>query len=649
MKTEFEKVLLDETNVEFTYASEFVTDTDKLVYVTGKAGTGKTTFLKYIKETTTKSVVVLAPTGVAAINAGGQTIHSFFQLPFGPFVINDKRLRTRKDSLDNDETTIYNTFRYREDKLNIIEKLELLIIDEISMVRCDTLDVIDRLLRVFRKKNNLPFGGVQVILIGDTFQLPPIADIEQWRILKDFYQSPYFFSSKVVQENKPVYLELKKIYRQKEHEFINLLDKIRVNQITDPELIELNKKYDPSFSTVSSNNHIILATTNAQVHQTNATKLDELTGELKVYPGEITGTFPKDTKGNFVLPTEQYLHLKVGAQVMTLRNDTGEIKRYFNGKIGTISSLDNDKIIIEFPKQTKIILEKATWNNIRYTWNKEKKKIEEEIIGTFIQYPLRLAWAITVHKSQGLTFENVYADLASAFEDGQVYVALSRCTSYNGLVLKSPIHRSRIRTNPRVIEFAQTETPNTLIVQELCSGKADFYYKKVRENIKSLSFTEAYDNFVNAIKYRNDIETALLKRYFIVSASRLGTFKQKLKSTLSDVDTKTKENKYLHDLIAEFEIEKSFLQTRIENQNDALNVLNETNKSLEMQIEYLTSEISFLKTAGEEAIKTIQQHHEENQQKATIISGLESTIMYNNAELERLRNIKWYQKLFGHK
>ncbi|SFS48916.1 ATP-dependent DNA helicase [Sphingobacterium wenxiniae] len=649
MATVIDNIPLDETNVEFNYASDFVKHTDRLVYLTGKAGTGKTTFLKYLRETTTKNTVILAPTGVAAINAGGQTIHSFFQIPFGPFVINDKRLRSSKDFGDTDETTIYNTFRYREDKRIILEELELLIIDEISMVRCDTLDVIDRILRVFRKKPYQPFGGVQVILIGDTFQLPPIADFEQWEILKDYYQSPFFFSSKVVTENKPIYIELKKIYRQKEQEFIDLLNKIRVNQITDIELNKLNQKYNPTFSANGSNNHIILSTTNAQVNQTNTTKLDELKSELKVFAGEITGTFPKDSRGNYLLPTELNLHLKVGAQVMILKNDTGEFKRYFNGKIGKISSLDNDKIIVEFSNQSKVQIEKASWDNVQYTWNKEKKKIEEKIIGTFTQYPLRLAWAITVHKSQGLTFENVYADLGSAFEDGQVYVALSRCTSYNGLVLKSQIHRNKIRTNSKVIEFAKTETPSTLIVQELNSGKADFYYKKVREEIKLLNFTEAYDNFVKAIKFRNDIETDLFKKYFVVTANRLGSFRQKHTDTLNELVTKTQENEELQISVSELENEKLSQQTKINDQNKAIKLLLDKTKDLEKQSEKLKSEISTLTTEKANAEKTIQQHQKTIQGNKAIISKLETTRKSNEQEIERLRNLKWYQKLFGQK
>jgi len=649
MTTIIDNIELDGTNVEFNYASDFVKHTDRLVYLTGKAGTGKTTFLKYLRETTAKNTVILAPTGVAAINAGGQTIHSFFQLPFGPFVLNDKRLRTSKDLGDLDDTTIYSTFRYREDKRIILEQLELLIIDEISMVRCDTLDVIDRVLRVFRKKPHLPFGGVQVILIGDTFQLPPIADFEQWEILKDYYQSPFFFSSKVVVDNKPIYIELKKIYRQKEQEFIDLLNKIRVNQISDIELSNLNKKYNPTFSSNGLNNHIILSTTNAQVNQTNATKLDELTTELKIFEGEIIGIFPKDSRGNYVLPTEQNLHLKVGAQVMILKNDAGEFKRYFNGKIGKVASLDENRIIVEFSDQSKVQIEKASWNNIQYTWNTEKRKIEEKVVGTFTQYPLRLAWAITVHKSQGLTFERVFADLGSAFEDGQVYVALSRCTSFSGLVLKTQIPRTKIRTNLKVIEFAKTETPNTLIIQELNSGKADFYYKKVREEIASLNFRDAFENFTQAIKFRNDIETESFKKYFIVTASKLASFKHKLSNSLKLLEETTQENISLGNSIADLETETSNQQTKINEQNKAIKLLLDKTKDLEKQTEKLNSDISTLTTEKSNAEKTIQQYQKTVQGNNTTISKLETTIKNNEREIERLRNLKWYQKLFGQK
>jgi len=325
-------IQLDKENIEFYNAAEFVRHTDKLVYLTGKAGTGKTTFLKYIRNTTDKNTVVLAPTGVAAINAGGVTISSFFQIPFGPFVPNDSRLRTNSIGTENNET-IYTTFKYSEDKRKIIENLEVLIIDEISMVRADMLDVVDKILGVFRRKPYLPFGGVQVILIGDTFQLPPIADDEQWRILSQFYKTPFFFSSKILEQNTPLYIELKKIYRQSEKEFIDLLNRVRVSQVTHNDFTILNAKYNPTFSGNGSD-YIILATHNQIVNETNLTKLNQLETELFTYQANVTGIFPDKHK-----PTDHILKLKIGAQIMFIKNDTGEYKRYFNGKIGKIKEL----------------------------------------------------------------------------------------------------------------------------------------------------------------------------------------------------------------------------------------------------------------------------------------------------------------------
>ena len=679
MATIIDNVELDETNAEFNYASDFIKHTDRLVYLTGKAGTGKTTFLKYLRATTTKNTVILAPTGVAAINAGGQTIHSFFQLPFGPFVLNDKRLRTSKDFGDLDDTTIYTTFKYRDEKKTIIEELELLVIDEISMVRSDTLDVIDRVLRVFRKKTSLPFGGVQVILIGDTFQLPPIADFEQWEILKDYYASPFFFNSKVVTENKPIYIELKKIYRQKEQEFIDLLNKIRVNQITDIELNGLNAKYNPTFSSNGIDNHIILSTTNAKVNQTNSTKLDELATELKKFSGEVTGIFPKDSKGSYVLPTEENLNLKEGAQIMILKNDAGEFKRYFNGKIGKIASLTDSKIIVEFSDLTKVQIEKASWNNIQYTWNKEKRKIEEKVIGTFTQYPLRLAWSITVHKSQGLTFERVYADLGSAFEDGQVYVALSRCTTLSGLVLKTQIPRSKIRTNLKVIEFAKTETPSTLIVAELNSGKADFYYKKSRDALKLFDVAEGYNNILNALKFRNDIETDNFKRYLVAFSNRLKSHRALSKSLAISLEEVKNGNELLHRDNSNLQIKAKEQEEKISEQNRGLKLSINKIKDLEKRTEEIESELNEIRETIEKKTKECNalnekiklsnnlntelhlkleveksERNKDIKDSNNLLKIADYTIKnykedgnIKDAEICRLRNIKWYEKLIG--
>lgn len=513
-----DNIELDKENVEFNNAAEFVRHTDKLIYLTGKAGTGKTTFLKYIRNTTDKNTVVLAPTGVAAINAGGVTIHSFFQIPFGPFVPNDSRLRTSATGTENKET-IYTTFKYSEDKRKIIENLEVLIIDEISMVRADMLDVIDKILGVFRRKPYLPFGGVQVILIGDTFQLPPIADNEQWRILSQFYKTPFFFSSKVIEQNTPLYIELKKIYRQNEQEFIDLLNRVRVSQVTPNDFATLNAKYNPKFSGNGSD-YIILATHNNIVNETNLTKLNQLETELFTFEANVTGTFPDKHK-----PTDHYLKLKVGAQIMFIKNDTGEYKRYYNGKIGKIKELQESSIIVVFDDESEVEVERAEWNNIKYSYDKKQKKIVEEIIGTFEQFPIRLAWAITVHKSQGLTFEKVIADLGRAFAPGQVYVALSRCTSFSGLMLKTQLNNYAIKTDPRVIEFAKNETPGTLITQQLNTGRADFYYKKARENFVKGKIVSAFDFFKKALKYRNDIETDTFQKFVEIQGKRLLGYK----------------------------------------------------------------------------------------------------------------------------
>ena len=582
-----DNITLDKDNVEFNNAAEFIRHTDKLVYLTGKAGTGKTTFLKYIRETTDKNTVILAPTGVAAINAGGDTIHSFFQIPFGPFVPNDSRLRTRATDAENKET-VYTSFRYRKEKRQIIENLELLIIDEISMVRADVLDVVDRLLKVYRNKPHLPFGGVQVILIGDTFQLPPIADKEQWSILSQFYKTPFFFSSKIIEENTPVYIELKKIYRQSDQDFIDLLNRVRINQVEAKDLSVLNAKYDPSFSGDGSD-YIILATHNRIVDETNDKKLNQLKTEAFTYSAKVTGTFPEKHK-----PTDHNLKLKVGAQIMFIKNDTTEAKAYYNGKIGKIKELEEASIIVEFDDGSEVKIERDVWYNIRYSYNKEQRKIVEDVVGTFEQFPIRLAWAVTVHKSQGLTFEKVIADLGSAFAPGQVYVALSRCTSFDGLVLKSQLHNQAIKTDPRVIEFAKNETPGTLISEELNTGKADFYYRKAREEFEKSNLNEAFDFLKRAIKFRNDLHTDTFKKFIAIQGNRLLDFKEKYHSVYPKFDLTKKK---LSNAIEHIDIqdqELSYKSTIIEEQKTSIDLLEHQTKEYKSEIQRLKKELKNL-------------------------------------------------------
>lgn len=637
-----DNIELDKENVEFNNAAEFVRHTDKLVYLTGKAGTGKTTFLKYIKETTNKNTVILAPTGVAAINAGGVTIHSFFQIPFGPFVPDDSRLRTTATGTENRET-IYTTFRYREDKREIIENLELLIIDEVSMVRADLLDVIDRILKVFRKKPYLPFGGVQVILIGDTFQLPPIADNEQWSILSQFYKTPFFFSSKIIEQNTPLYIELKKIYRQNEQEFIDLLNRVRVSQVNANDFSVLNAKYNPTFAGNGSD-YIILATHNKIVNETNLTKLNQLGTELFTYEANVTGTFPDKHK-----PTDHYLKLKVGAQIMFIKNDTGEYKRYYNGRIGKIKELEEASITVIFDDESEVEVERAVWNNIQYSYNREQKKIVEEIVGTFEQFPIRLAWAITVHKSQGLTFEKVIADLGRAFAPGQVYVALSRCTSFSGLMLKTQLNNYAIKTDPRVIEFAKNETPGTLVTEQLNTGKADFYYKKAREDFRKGKIKSAFDFFKRALKFRNDIDTNVLQKFIEIQGKRLLDFKQKNSSLIEKLELTNNELSEAKEHIEVQTQELTGKSTKISEQNSSIELL--LNKTTEFE-----NETERLKKALKQVDKKLSDSQIHSNGFENKLQKTESDLRNKNkenqtniAEIERLKNLKWYDKLIGKK
>jgi nucleoside-triphosphatase THEP1 len=439
------------SNEIFQLASDFVNHTGRHIFLTGKAGTGKTTFLKYIQSTTRKNCITVAPTGVAAINAGGVTMHSFFQLPLGPF------LPISSSGFQQEEVTdmhsLFRHMRMSSNKRQIMNELDLLIIDEVSMLRADMLDAIDTILRHFRRQQHLPFGGVQVLYIGDMYQLPPVIKDDEWQMLSDHYNSPFFFDAKVIQQAPPLYIELKKIYRQNEQRFIDILNRIRDNNTIAEDLAILNAKWQPEFTASADEKYITLCTHNYKADHINQTELERLETKEAIYKGELTGEFNEKA-----LPVDMNLKLKPGAQVMFIKNDKGEARRYYNGKLAVIKELSDTKITVVLAGSEQIVeLEKEVWRNIRYRLNEAKTHIEEEELGTYSQYPIKLAWAITIHKSQGLTFEKAVIDAGQSFAAGQVYVALSRCTSLDGLVLYSRIHPSSINTDIRVIEFAKKE------------------------------------------------------------------------------------------------------------------------------------------------------------------------------------------------
>lgn len=454
-------------NPPMELAFNFVQFTNRNVFLTGKAGTGKTTFLHNLKKVSPKRMIVVAPTGVAAINAGGVTIHSFFQLPFSPFIPTQKVGEHKENK---------NVQKFSREKINIIRSMDLLVIDEISMVRADVLDAIDDVLRRFKNKHK-PFGGVQLLMIGDIQQLAPVIKDDEWDILKQWYDSIYFFGSRALNMTQYVSIELKHIYRQKDSVFINLLNNVRDNMVDDGLLNELNKRYDPDFAKNAPDGYIILTTHNYQAKTINDRKLAQIDDKEYCFKAQIQGDFPE-----YSYPTDDELVLKEGAQVMFVKNDTSREKLFYNGKIGVVEKINKDSICVRCDKDEEAItVELAEWQNIKYSINETTGDIQEEVVGTFLQFPLKLAWAITIHKSQGLTFEKAIIDAKSAFAHGQVYVALSRCKSLEGLVLGSKLTARSIISDTTVRKFSNKVSENQPDREKFKKSQFEFQRELVLE------------------------------------------------------------------------------------------------------------------------------------------------------------------------
>lgn len=443
-----------------TLASHYADKTDKCIIITGKAGTGKTTFLRQLTSNSKKNIAVTAPTAVAAINAGGVTIHSFFQLPA-------RTIYPSKSSYQQ----LFAEQRMRQRKRNLLNQLELLVIDEISMVRADIVDAIDMVLRHYKHRPQVPFGGVQVIMIGDLMQLPPVVHSSEDEKLDEYYAGPYFFQSKVMQEIKPVYIEFNHIYRQQDLKFINLLNEVRDNHLSEVSKSILEARYVPNFINDEDNFHITLTTHNNKADELNKRKLDEIKEEVHCFEAEINNNFPENS-----YPTDATLCLKKEARVMFIKNDEQGAKRFYNGKIGKVCEIDADKIVVECDKE-KIDVPQVEWKNIRYVEDAKTGRLVEEVLGTFKQYPLRLAWAITIHKSQGLTFDKVIIDAAQSFAAGQVYVALSRCRTLEGLVLSSPLHKINLRGNYQVLNYLENQPSIEEANGQLVQAEQDYILK----------------------------------------------------------------------------------------------------------------------------------------------------------------------------
>lgn len=526
---------IDLDNPEFQDAWSVIRKTNRSVFLTGKAGTGKSTFLKYIRANSKKKLVVLAPTGIAAVNVGGQTMHSFFKIPFKPLLPDDPDIANI--------TRLRKMLRYTKEKVKLIRELELIIIDEISMVRVDVIDFVDRVLRVYSGNMREPFGGKQLLLVGDIFQLEPVVTHDTRDILRRYYKNFFFFNARAFSQINLVAIELRKIYRQSDNEFISLLDRVRVNRATSADIARLNQRCDPNYQEINDGLAITLATRRDTVDSINDEHMQALNTPEYTFMGKIEGDFPENS-----LPTAQRLTLKEGAQVIFIRNDKDG--RWYNGTIGKVTLLREQEVYISLENGSEIEVLPEIWENMQYTYNEKEKKVEEKVLGTFMQIPIKPAWALTVHKSQGLTFNHVVIDfVGGAFTGGQTYVALSRCTSMEGITLLKPLTERDIIVNMAVVEFSRQFNNKQILSDAIEQERANQLYRRAIHAFDHQEFEECVRCFTEAMKIKDEIQSDAVKRLI---AKKLNVFKKQVKTIERLEDVIDSQQKLLRELALEY-------------------------------------------------------------------------------------------------